>query len=330
MRRWPAIIPVAALLLAACDAGAAYLPAGSTVPSAYDDAVLEARIDASDGVGREVLRIHAFAAGEPAVYWSFGESDSAATMPLYRLCRREGARCVAVDHPYVVEHLPGDAGYSHFGRVHTVEVTAAWAGERFPSRQAIDDGVRDGILGAPTRTNLWVHCPIVHRDVRVEVGDEAFVAPVPIYAQGLEAACVDFAATHGDRLIDDASAGTVLTRNVYILTREGESAPLHEGLRGADLTGDGDTNDSNAVLGVAFDDEQYTPAWTVVMVTVPADYRSIDTTMDQTMADHRAGEDMFTIDPVDYAITPIEGRVVAFEEPGTIVDCPMQSAPGAL
>jgi hypothetical protein len=67
-----------------------------------------------------------------------------------------------------------------------------------------------------------------------------------------------------------------------------------------------------------------------VMVTVPADYRSIDTTMDETMADYRAGEDMFTIDPVDYSLTPIDGRVIAFEEPGTVVDCPIQSAPGVL
>lgn len=318
-----------AVALAACDAGAAYLPAGSEVPSAFDDPALVAQIDANDGAEREVLRLHGFADGAPAVYWELGEIESAATMPLHRLCRRSGARCVPVDHPYVVEQLPGDPGYSHFGRVSTVEVTGAWAGEVFPSRQAIDDGVRDGLLLAPQQTNLYVHAPIVHRDVRVEVGDDAFASPVPIYARGLEASCIDFAATHGDRLLDDSSTATILLRNVYILTRDGEDLPLNERMRGEDLTGDGDTNDSNGVLGVSFEDERYTPAWTVVLVTVPATYASIDTAMDQAVADARAGEDLFTIDE-DYELTPIEGRVVGFEETGRIVDCPIQSAPGAL
>ncbi len=317
------------LVLGACDAGASYLPPGASVPSAYDDPALAAQIDAGDGVEREVLRVQGFAAGAPTTYWDLGEVESAATMPLHRLCRRTGARCVPVDHPYVVEHLPGDAGYSHFGRVSAVEVTGAWAGEVFPSRAAIDDGVRDGLLLAPRETNLYVHAPLVHEDVRVQVGDDMFVAPVPVYARGLAATVIDFGATHGDRLLEDTSAGTILLRNVYVITREGESMPLNERARGADLTGDGDTDDSNNVLGVDFEDERYTPAWTMVLVTVPSTYASIDTAMDQTIADARAGEDLFTID-ADYQLAPIEGRVVDFEETARIVDCPIQSAPGAL
>lgn len=312
-----------------CEGSSAYLPAGATVPSAWDDAELTARIDAADHVEREVWLVHAFAEGAPATYWNFGTAPDAGTMPLHRLCRREGTRCVDVDHPYVLEHLPGDPDYRSYGRVHTVAVTDRWSGERFPSRQAIDDGVRDGLLEAPRVTNLWRHCPVVHRDVRVEVGEGAWVSPVPVYAQGVEASCVDFAATHGDRLLDDADAGTVLVRNVYILTRQGDAGPLHEVARGEDLTGDGDTDDSNAIFGVDYASDHYTPAWSMVTVTVPATYASIDTAMDETIADYRAAEDMFTID-ADYRIAPIEGRVVAFEETGTIVDCPLQSAPGAL
>jgi hypothetical protein len=47
---------------------------------------------------------------------------------------------------------------------------------------------------------------------------------------------------HGS--LEDTSAGTILLRNVYVITREGESMPLNERARGADLTGDGDTDDA--------------------------------------------------------------------------------------
>ena len=201
-----------ALALAGCSEGTAWLPAGATVPAA-DDATL-ARIDANDGVDREVLRVSGFAEGEPVRYWDLGVVPSDGTMPMYFLCRRgSGSTCTPVDHPPIAELLPGDEGYAHFGRVHEVEVTDAWDGERLPSRQAIDHAVRDGLVRSPVRTDRYAHCPIVHPEVRVEVDDGVEVAPGPIYVGGVEAACIPFHQTHRLRALDDTADGLVLVRN---------------------------------------------------------------------------------------------------------------------
>lgn len=121
----------------------------------------------------------------------------------------------------------------------------------------------------------------------------------------------------------------MIVRNVYVLTRNGEGAPLNEPARGADLTGDGDELDSNNVFGVALRDGDYMPLWKVVSVTVPSDYASIDTHADETMADYRAASDVFTVD-AEYRITPIEGRVDDFSIGEVLVDCPLQSREGRL
>lgn len=336
MRRSRAAAPAAitlAVSLGALACGpsgpAAYLAPGSVVLAAEDDPALAAQIDEGDGVDRVVRRTQGFAEGAPVAYWDFGVVPDDGTMAVYRLCRREGTRCVTVDHPLVAEHLPGEPGYRHYGRVHEVEVSASWAGELLVSREAIDDAVRDGLVLAPRMTSIYRHCPIVHRDVRVEVGPDALVEPVPIYAQGVEARCVDFGTTHGDRLVEDAERGAVLIRNVYVLTREGEDAPLIEAMREMDLTGDGDTDDSNNVLGVGFESRDYTPLWRMVTVTVPGSFAGIDTMADQTVSEVMEAEAMFTID-ADYQLAPIADRVVAYEETETLVDCPIQSAPGVL
>lgn len=317
------------LALAACGGETAWLPAGATVPP--PDAATLARIDANDGVERDVLLVTGFAEGDPVRYWDLGAVPSDDTMPMYFLCRREtGSACAPVDHPPVAELLPGDVGHSHFGRVHEVEVTDAWDGERLPSRQAIDDAVRDGLVRAPVRTDRSAHCPIVHPDVRLDLGEGSEAAPAPIYVGGIEAACIPFHETHGLRALSDTTEGLVLVRNVYALFRDGEDAPISEIVRDEDLTGDGDRRDTNNVLGVAFSSLTYTPLWRVVRVVVPAGYSSIDTSMDDATATYTAATDMFTIDPTTYEIEPIADRVVTHEVTTDLVDCPIQSAPGSL
>lgn len=288
-----------------------------------------AAIDEADAVARVVLPISGFTEGAPVRYWDFGLVPSAGTMPMYFLCRRRGAACRPIEHPPIAEHLPGENGYSHFGRVFEVEVTDAWAGEVIPSRSAIDDAVRDGLVRAPVSTHRYAHCPIVHPDVRVALGDGSEEAPEPIYVRAMEAHCVAFWRTHGTRELADVDEGALLIRNVYALFREGDAMPISEIVRDVDLTHDGDTRDTNNVLGVGHGLE-YTPLWRAVRVTVASDYASIDTAMDETMASYRAATDMFTIDAATYEIAPIAGRVVSFEVTDTLIDCPAQSAPGAL
>jgi hypothetical protein len=294
----------------------------------YDDAATAARIDANDGVDGTIPRFNGFGGGERAFYWHFGGA-SATPMDAYVPCRRVSDRyCeTATDHPMIVDAVPGDAAYSPYLRIHRLPLTDRWAGERIPSFDAVDEAVRAGLADEPGEENLFAHCPIVHLDTRLDVGTGEPAAPTAIYVRGTEARCFDFTPAHRERPLD--LDGTVVLRNVYVLTREGDAGPLVEELRGADLTGDGDLLDTNNIVGATLADADYTPMWRVVMVTVPAAYASIDTAMDETSAEYRSSHDMFDVAP-DYTLTPIAGRVVSHEETLMMVNCPLQSAPGAL
>lgn len=321
-------LPVLVLSLAGCGTSAV-LPPGTEIP-ALDGALL-AQVQANDGVGERVWLTHGFSGGEPVAYWDFGRVASDAAMPVYVLCRPSGSSCNPIEtHPRIAPALPGDEGYSPFGWVHEVAVTDAYAGEVIASVTAIDDAVSAGLVSEPESTLFYIELAIVDPDTSLEVGPDDWVPPnATVYVGGFAASAVDFSGTHPRLRLDNPSTGTVLVRNVYILTRDGESMPLNERMRGEDLTGDGDLGDANSILGARLDEPDYTPLWAMVLVTVPSDYASIDTSMDQTIADAESATDLFTIAP-DYSIEPIEGRVVAFEIPGARVNCPIQSALGAL
>jgi hypothetical protein len=250
------------------------------------------------------------------------------TMKAYVLCTREDdGACLPIDHPPVVDLVPGEADYSPYERVYEVEVPPGFDG-RLRSFEEVDAAVASGAVSEPVATNHYMHCPISTPDAQLVVGPDRTVTPTArIWVRGLEAVCFDFTATHHLRPL--LSDGTMLVRNVYVLTREGETEPLVEAARMADITGDGDQLDTNEIFGASVHEGDYTPLWRVVTVTVPAGYGSIDTYMDQAMADYTSAEDMFTISS-DYRITPIEGRVVDFALSETYVDCPLQAREGDL
>lgn len=295
------------------------------------EGALLAQVEASDGVGERVWLTHGFSGGETVAYWDFGPVASDTAMPVYVLCRPSGSSCTPIaEHPRVVAALPGDEGYSPFGWIHEVAVTDAYDGEVLSSVAAIDDAIAAGLVTDPEPSLFFVELAIVHPDTLVELGPDDWVTPnVTVYAQGFAASAIDFSPTHPRLRLDNPITGAVLVRNVYILTRDGESMPLNERMRGEDLTGDGDLSDANSILGARLEEPDYTPLWAMVLVTVPSDYASIDTSMDQSVADAESATDLFTIAP-DYSIELIDGRVVDFEIPGPRVNCPIQSAPGAL
>lgn len=306
------------------------LPPHELVPSAYADPALAAQIAEADGVDTLVPRITAFAHGHVVHYWPFPPvTPVPARLHVFcsdELCDELGA------HPPVGSALPGDPGYSPFGVLVLHRLTSEWAGERIPSEAAIDDAERLGLIEdvdlGPERIG---HFAIVARDVNLDAGGGVRVAPEPIYVGGREAMGFDFGRAHGWRdAVSREGEPEVLVRNVYVLRRQSETDPIHERRRALDLTGDGDMVDTNNVFGVEPADFDYSPLWREVQVTVPDAYTSIDTAMDETMAEYRAVEDMFTIDPATYEIAPIAGRVVDFEITSMLLDCPIQVAEGAL
>lgn len=311
-----------ALLVGCDDAEPRPLP-----PSLYDDPVLAAQVAAHDGIEGVAPLLSAFANGAPSRYWHLGQRSDE-TMPVHVLCTesRRGA-CVPIDHPPVADHLPGEPGYSPFMRVYHVFVPEGFEG-RLRNVEEVDQAVRSGTARAPVVTSSYMHCPIAGADAELDLGDGRTARPQrSIWVRGVEARCFDFSATHRPR--PTLSDGRMLVRHVYVISREGEAEPLIEAVRMTDLTGDGDQLDSNNIFGVDLADGDYTPLWRMVVVTVPADYASIDTSMDQGVADYRSVSDMFEVAP-DYTITPIAGQVVAYELTDVLIDCPLQSELGSL
>ncbi len=314
----PRSFPIAAALgvtLCAC-AGAA--PA---LPSVYDEAGLAGRIADEDGIDGVATLFYGWVHGRRTGYWTIGGA-TVSTMPVYRLCRREGARCVAIDHPIVADRLPGDEGYAHYGQVHEVEVPEAWSGQ-VGSVDAVLALVDELGLAAPRSTSELWHCPIAALEAGVEVAPGVTVAPSGrVFVREREARCFDFAAVTANRAV--LPSGEPFVRNVYVLRREDEALPLSEPIRRMDLDGDGELRTSNNVFGVGHEDDDYTPLWAMVTVTVPAGLPSIESSPAYT-----ASTDMFDVAP-DYVITPRAGRVIDYEITSTFIDCPLQSAPGSL
>ncbi len=310
-----------AMLLAACASDPPALPS-----SLYDDAALAELVDANDGIAGVAPRTSAFSEGEPVRYWHLGER-SAQPMRAYVLYEEVEGERVRVDHPLVVDRIPGEEGYSPYLHLHWVRVPPGYAG-RLRSFDEVDAAVASGAVSAPEPESSYLHCPIAAPDAELDLGGGMTALPeTPIWVRGLEARCFDLSQGRPPRPL--LSNGGMIIRHVYVLTREGEDAPLAEAARMEDLTGDGDQTDSNQVFGVSLHDGDYTPRWKMVTVTVPADYASIDTSGDENVADYRAATDMFDVAP-DYTITPIEGRVVDYALTEVFIDCPIQSREGQL
>ncbi len=261
--------------------------------------------------------IHGFAGGQPIVYWDFGPSPDLAA-PLFRLVRDDGGELVPIDHPTIIDEIPGDPDYSPFWAVLTVQVTDLYDGELLTSFAAVQEAEQLGLVEAPLLQPVAVNCPAVARDVTLEVGGEAepVAAASHFFWRGMTVNYYDFGAfavEPGDRPEDSPR---------YLLRREG-GEPLSETVRGVDITGDGDVNDTNDVFPARAGEEGFSPLCRTVTVAVPAATQSIDSSADETMAAIRTATDLFAPDAV-------EGTVVAYDETEDLRNCPQQRQPGAL
>jgi hypothetical protein len=294
------------------------LPAGSDVPSVHDDRVIERQIEQNDGVEDELPLIHGFAGGRAIAYWDLGPAPDFAA-PVFRLVREEaGGDLVPIDHPTIVDVIPGDVGYSPFRSILTVTVTDVYAGELLTSFAAVQEAERRGMVEAPRIQRRAINGPAVARDVSLEVGGDAepLAAPSRFFYKGMSVDHFDF----GEFALEENT--NVPTGPRYVLRREG-GEPLSEVLRGVDITGDGDTNDTNDVFAGPPDDDAFTPLCQTVAVAVAAATDSIDDSGDETMAGIRAASDLFDPDAVP-------GTVVAFSATDDLRDCPQQREAGGL
>lgn len=299
----------------AVPADNAPFPAAGEVPSLVDRPELAATVDEHDGVGRTVPMVSAFAAGKRVWYWSFGPAPAAA-IPLFYLATMDesGEPQILGEHPPVIDSVPGDEGYSPFWAVQLHPITDAWAGQQFTSFAELQRGRELGLIGAAIDAGVYSNCPVVHPDVRLETFDGE-KEPAWAYYKGIRVPVFGFEVlplAHGSTSISVA--------RVFLLRREGGER-LSEPSRHVDMTGDGDTNDTNTVFEVGLDSAEYTPLWAMVDVVTPADYGSVDTYQDETKADYMATSDMF--DPAAHGLSPLPHKLVAFQELQAQVNCPL-------
>ncbi|MEO7730287.1 MAG: hypothetical protein ABIY55_04900 [Kofleriaceae bacterium] len=288
------------------------LPAGADVPEITSDAVLAAQIASHDNIDGVLPLVSAFADGQPVHVWDFGIAPRFAA-PLLMLMRRDENRMLTpVAHPTIADALPGDRGYSPFWATFVVEVTDRYAGEQLTSLEAVDEAIDRGLALPPVATDDGVNCPVTAGDARIAVG--AGQQPIgpngELYVRGLRAHYYDLGPIPLMNKVRVPEAAR------YILHRTGED-PLSEPSRGVDMTGDGDTLDTNDVYTTT------SPLARTVRVTVAAGTMSIDSSHNEAVADLRTATQLFN--PM-----PVAATVLAYESTADLHDVVMQRTAGGL
>lgn len=236
------------------------LPSDADVKSGASDTIISRKIDMGDGVsmGKAVPK-SGWAAGRSVRYWDLGVARGTA-LPAYMLarCDEEGKPLEdgVIDHPMLIDAIPGDADYTQFWGVYFACVTPMYRGERVTSLQALSDAYEMGLLIEPSEPLAWKHCPIVTDGVELDGAPEGLGWSRTAYYRGFGVTYIDFGA-QGNVV---ASMGkTVSTGNVFELVRQGSTKVERVVFATAAFNADGTRSD------------KYTPVWTIVNVTISAD-----------------------------------------------------------
>jgi hypothetical protein len=187
------------LLLAGCQLGPQVgdepqvslhiLPAGSVVPDVADDPELVHQILVHDGLddgdfeeaGGVVPRLEGWSGGQPVYYWGFGNATRLAAMAYILV---DGDQPVA-GHPWLLDGMAGDPGYSAIRRLQYVQITDAYDGEIIASLEALSDAVELGLVEEPVAAGTWIDAPVVAPGTTLEIGlYDPPAEPEVAYARG--------------------------------------------------------------------------------------------------------------------------------------------------
>lgn len=154
------------------------LPPGTPIPSVADNPELTIQIRLNDGLddtafmmsGGVIPRGTGVSAGVPVRFWSFGPATRAPS-PIYQFFRRTAAGLTRIDHPALLDALPGDPGYSPLHGINQVVVTDAYAGELITTMAALADAIDLGLVEEPVPIRMFVDSPVVLPGTKLDVGD---------------------------------------------------------------------------------------------------------------------------------------------------------------
>ena len=186
----------------------------AAIPSVADDASLASQIQIGCGISSTVLssgvvpRLTAKAlipgsnpaTGGPVRYWNFGAAPlaltSAVSASLYLLVEADGVTPRG-DHPWLLDSIPGDPGYSPIRRIIRVPVTADYHGERLTSVAALNEAIERGLVAEPVSAETWRNVPVVPQSLKIEVGASTSVGTTEVYADGYRVGAFVFGGAFG-------------------------------------------------------------------------------------------------------------------------------------
>lgn len=245
------------------------------LPVLERDELLRNQVAANDGIEPDQSPLRTgFIDGEQVYFWDFGptKSMSASLEPLWTFRRRTaGGADQQVDHPDLIDSVPGDDNYSPLRARFVVYVTSAYGGERIASLRALEDAIELGLVHEPEPAGDFVQRPVVLEDARLPLPDGGELEPEPVYYRGMVAHQFRLGGD-GERVRPVPMMGSPPTPNLYRLQRRNQSSPMDETAMGSDLDGDGDQNDTNTILSVGADDPRNIGLWTELEVIVPPSY----------------------------------------------------------
>lgn len=202
------------------------LPPGTEVPSVDVDSELVYQILVHDGLddgplveaGGVIAPKTGFAGGLPVTYWSFGNAPRIGAQ-IYVLVEdtADGPQRIAF-HPYLVDSMPGDAGYSPFRRIQHVYVTDLYDGELLTTMRALTDAVELGLVWAPVTTATWMNAPMVAPGTTLEVGRPEPEEPFDVYADGYRVPMFVFG---GERGVQPLRSGAIPMAQVSTVREAG-------------------------------------------------------------------------------------------------------------
>lgn len=208
------------------------IPPGADIPPIEDDALLVAQIRSNDGLRapgalisidgdpevRDTVPLRsAFAGSMPVNYYDFGVAPNDVAAALYVFIDESNPTELVVDHPFLVDAIPGDPGYSPFFSVYLVPVTTScdpadlpeadprldgpcrpfFEGDDFwkiPSRDALTDARDLGLIGEPVplgaafevfeARQLFVNAPVVRPGLQLQITATGAVESEKLAARG--------------------------------------------------------------------------------------------------------------------------------------------------
>jgi len=168
------------------------LPPGTAVPNAIDSPELRVQLTLNDGLednaftmsGGVVPRGTGASEGMSVRFWSFGPATRAPS-PIYEFSRKTDAGMQRIDHPALLDALPGDHGYGPLHGINDVVVTDAYAGELITTMDALADAIDLGLVEEPVPRRMFVDSPVVLPSTKLDVGGATLQAlPETVFARG--------------------------------------------------------------------------------------------------------------------------------------------------